>query len=157
MGNCKSILALNLPELDKSPFWVRWKEWVLDENTHWENVVEITPVPDLTEAYDLTIPPDFTMVTESSWVVFDTATCHLPISNEAIAEARQMLPSNNLFHVLDKSLWHLPQQETIMGLNAISSPNQAKPIHTFNTVEDAKKAYENKQIAINDHIEIKKM
>lgn len=154
----KDIVALDLPcWKDKDSFWAKWKAWLENDCIEWDQIKTMEPASEYTEGYDLTIPPEFTMVSESGIICEDTATCHLPISNEAIAEARQMLPSNNLFHVLDKSLWHLPQQETIMGLNAISSPNQEKPIHTFNTVADAKKAYENKQIAINDHIEIKKM
>jgi hypothetical protein len=68
-----------------------------------------------------------------------------------------MLPSKNLFHVLDKSLWHTPQQETVMGLHAITKPKQSKPIKTFSTKQEAIDAYKAGHIAINDHVEIKSM
>lgn len=70
-----------------------------------------------------------------------------------------MKPSNtaNMFHVLDKSLWYAPQQETVMGLAQMSTPNQSKPVHTFNTASEAKQAYADKKIAVNDHIVVKNL
>lgn len=150
----EKAIALPLEAWTKDPFWVKWKAWVENKGIEWDLISDMEPAPHLTEAYDLSIPPHFTMVSESGLVMWDTATVHVPIGKDAIADTWNMLPSKNLFHVLDKSLWHVPQQETVMGLAAITTPNQETPVRTFKTHEEAKQAYLNKEIAIADKIKI---
>ena len=57
---------------DNNPYWSKYKNLVLDENITWEVVDEVIPLPEITEAYDLTTPPYCTFVMENGIVVYDT-------------------------------------------------------------------------------------
>lgn len=120
--------ALNIFDLDlpifTDPFWKKWKAMVLDESIEWELVTDIQPLPFITEAYDLTIPPAYTMVTESGIVVYDTMQVHVPVTEEARLEAvNKMMPSQNLFAIKDKSPHYAPSNESVFGLYLGTSPN----------------------------------
>jgi len=154
LGKCKEIISLNLSEINEDPFWLRWKDWVLNPDVSWERITDIKPLPFITEAYDLTIPPAYTMVTESGIVVWDSLNVHMPVAPDAVKEAWKMLPSNNLFNPLNKNPMFMPDQEAVMGLYQISTPKQNTPIMKFKSIEDAKKAYHDGKIDINDHIEV---
>jgi DNA-directed RNA polymerase beta' subunit len=154
LAACKDILSLPIPEFKTDTFWRRWTQLVCDEETSWELITQLEPIPHITEAYDLTIPPAYTMVTESGIVAWDTVTVHLPLSPEAIQDAWRMLPSNNLYSPLDKRPMHTPDMETVMGLNLATTPTGTKVVKKFQTRADAKAAYDRGEIEINDLIEV---
>ncbi|NCT39643.1 hypothetical protein GTW56_28065 [Bacillus sp. EB93] len=78
LQTAKDIFELNL-SLFENPFWTKWKNIVLDENIDWELITEIKTLPLITEAYDLTIHPAYTMVIESGIIVYNTMAAHLPL------------------------------------------------------------------------------
>lgn len=111
------IINLDMSIFRDDPFWVKWKAMVLDESIEWEMITDINPLPFITEAYDLTIPPAYTMVTESGIIVYDTMQVHVPVAEEARLEAmNKMMPSQNLFSILDKSPHYAPSNESVFGL-----------------------------------------
>lgn len=113
-----------LPELfENDPFWNKWKTMVLDERIEWELVTKIKPLPFITEAYDLTIPPVYTMVTEAGFVVFDTMAVHVPVTEKAKEEAlKKMLPSQNLFRPGYGTFMLEPSHEQVLGLYFLTQP-----------------------------------
>lgn len=131
-----NIFDLNMDIFD-DPFWVKWKNMVLDENIEWELITEIKPLPFITEAYDLTIPPAYTMVTESGIVVQDTMQVHVPVSEEARREAlNKMFPSQNLFSILDKSPHYAPSNEAVFGLYLGTKERKGSPLKTYQDAGD---------------------
>lgn len=104
-GKCKAPtidmaekLFTTLPELFRDdPFWARWKAMATDRDIVWEAVADIRPLRHITEAYDLTVPPAYTLVTETGVIIHDTMGIHVPVTEEARKEAYNMLPSANLF------------------------------------------------------------
>jgi DNA-directed RNA polymerase beta subunit len=88
----------------------------------------------------------------------DAMQIHVPISHEAVEEAQEkMLPSKNLYTGQRRRAFWVPQQESIIGLYRATNPKQSKPVMTFNTKEEAIKAYESGKISINDSIEVKNL
>lgn len=84
----------------------------------------------------------------------DAVSTHLPITQEAVKETFNMLPSNHLFGVLNKNVMHTPDQDTIMGLYNMTNSKQTKPVMKFNSVEEVKKAYQEGKIQVHDKIEL---
>ena len=153
----KDIFGLDLKYLETDGFWLSYRKWLYNSEIEWELIEKITPIADITEAYDLTIPPNYTMVTESGMVVWDSLNVHPVISPEAVKEAWNLLPSNNLFNPLNKNPMFLPDQEAVKGLYSITKPNQDKPIAKFKTVAELKKAHEQGKIGVNDLVEVEEL
>jgi LAGLIDADG-like domain len=59
---------------ERKPFWTKWKNWVLDPEIIWVETLSFEELPGITEAYDLTIDPQFIMVGENFHLHGDTAT-----------------------------------------------------------------------------------
>lgn len=142
-----------------SEFWSKWRDMVLDTRIDWELVTEIRPIPEITEAYDLTIPPAYTMVTESGIVVYDTMQVHLPVSDEAIKDALNMMPSKLVFSERVRgNLLTQPAGEPIAGLyKATQNVGQIRldqPVKKFNSVAEAWKAYHAGKLKMTDYVEI---
>lgn len=153
-NNAIAIFQLDLPIFQNDPFWKKWKEMVLDDQIEWEVVTAIRPLPFITEAYDLTIPPAYTMVTESGLIIWDTVNIQIPVTPEGISDARGMFPSKNLFGPLNAQPIHTPAHETILGLNRITDLAGKKAIKRFRTAAEAKAAFARGEIRITDPIEI---
>jgi DNA-directed RNA polymerase beta subunit len=113
--------------------------------------------PKLTQDKVLTLPP----LIEGGFNADhdgDQMNVHVPISDDAVAEAKQkLLPSKNLFSSRRKKAHWVPEQETVIGLYRATTPKQTKPVMTFNSVAEAKKAYHSGKISINDMIEVRNL
>jgi hypothetical protein len=118
----------------------------------------MTPIP-VTTAYDITAPPNYTMVTESGFVIQDTVQIHLPVTDEAIKEMESMYPSKQVFSDKKKgSLLMAPSQEPIVGLYTVTKnlgkgniPGQVK---RYKTEAEAWKAYYAGTLKMTDKVEI---
>ena len=148
-----------LPEFfTADELWAKWKTMVLDDRIEWEIIKEIRPLPHITEAYDLTIPPAYTMVTECGFVVFDSMQVHLPITDEAIEDANKMLPSQLVFSDRKRGdLLYTPTNEPIVGLYKATKnlgsvvTGQAKK---FKSVAEAWQAYHKGELKMTDPVQI---
>jgi DNA-directed RNA polymerase beta subunit/intein/homing endonuclease len=153
----KKVVSYDLPIFKNDPFWIKWKELVLDDSIEWEIIESIEPVPSESVAYDLTIPPAYTMVNDWGLILFDTMVCHVVASEEAIQEADGMRPSKNLFSPRNNSVNYKPDQEAIMGLYLGSKGNdnkEKKTMKTFKTIKEAKQAYDDGLIDADDRIKV---
>lgn len=146
------------PEVLKSTFWSKWIAMVEDPNIEWDLITEIKPLPHITTAYDITVPPAYTMVTESNLIVRDTETVHVPVSAAAVEDAKKMLPSKLVFS--DKkidTLLMVPKGEVMGGLyKATENLGEVKnkTVHKFKTDDEAWKAYYTGAIHAQDLVEI---
>lgn len=91
----------------------------------------------------------------------DACTVHLPVTPEAVEEAKNLLPSKLVF--TDKklnSIIQIPTNEPIIGLYK-ATENVGKPIppnaviHKFNNVIEAWQAYYRGEIKLTDYVDIK--
>ena len=158
MHAAKKVFALDLPLLRDNAFWAKWKTIVEDESITWETVTSLRPIPEITEAYDITAPPNFTMVTEAGFVIQDTMQVHLPVTDEAVAEMNNMLPSKLLFSDKQRGeLLMMPSQEPITGLYTVTK-NLGLPrfgvAKKYKTEADAWAAYNKGELKMVDNMEI---
>jgi len=152
------VFKLDLDLFETSEFWAKWKEMVLDDSIDWEVVKTVTPLPEITEAYDLTIPPAYTMVTEAGFVVYDTMSVHLPVTDKGIEDAKKMMPSELMYSDKKKGdLLYAPTQEPILGLYK-ATVNLDKPrtgkMHKYNNVKAAWDDYHAGKLKMTDVVEI---
>lgn len=86
----------------------------------------------------------------------DAVNFHVPITEEAVAEAyERLLPSKNLFKLSDmKSVMHAPSNEYVAGLNHATASRSKKPLRIFRNVAELRDAYARKQIAVDDPVRI---
>jgi len=87
----------------------------------------------------------------------DAATIHVPVTREAVEEAKNMTIRTNVF--TDKSKDDLivkPSQEPILGLyKATQVPSKSKKVVVFQNTQEAVKAYQDGKIELDDPIEIR--
>jgi DNA-directed RNA polymerase subunit beta' len=84
----------------------------------------------------------------------DTMSGFVPMSKEAVEEAKQMFPSKNLFSPTSGGPMFMPVQESMLGLHLLTKWGKTTN-HKFDTVGDAKKAYEAHKIAVDDVVTVK--
>jgi DNA-directed RNA polymerase subunit beta' len=129
--------------VDRAPTWHKFNLLAFYPHVVDEDVVRVSPL----------VTKGFTMDFDG-----DQANFHVPVSDKAVTQAKaKMLPSKNLFSLTDlKSIRHAPSMEMTLGLYQLTdAPTDKKP-QVFETVKDAKRAYEAGKIGINDPIIIQK-
>lgn len=83
----------------------------------------------------------------------DKMSAFVPISNRAVTEAYNMMPSRNLFSPSDGKLMYAPNQESQLGLYNLSKRGK-KTRYRFKTSADAAKAVKDGKIGITDVVTI---
>lgn len=83
----------------------------------------------------------------------DTMSAYVPISRDAVSEARKMFPSNNLFNEATGAVMYQPTLESALGLYKLSRVRDGKP-RSFATPADALKAVQSKSLHVNDPIAV---
>ena len=144
LETAKKIFDLDL-DLFKTSFWNKWKTMCLDPKIDWEMITEIEPIPFITEAYDLTIPPAYTMVTESGIIIYDTMSVHIPITPEAVKDTDKMLVNKNIFNdAYGQRIMPELQGEQISGIYSATAkgPDMSKKVQSFGSVEEFLKRFE---------------
>jgi DNA-directed RNA polymerase subunit beta' len=86
----------------------------------------------------------------------DAMNYHVPSTEGARKEAiERLLPSRNLFSLSDfKSVMHAPMNEYVGGLWHATKGKSERSKKIFRTIADARKAYEQGDININDPVQI---
>jgi hypothetical protein len=88
----------------------------------------------------------------------DTVNIHAPVTDKAREEAyKKMLPERNLIGMRDRKILYKPEKEYQQGLY-IATRMKSGPdvrVHYFNTLEEAKQAYREGLIDVDDPIVIK--
>lgn len=83
----------------------------------------------------------------------DTMSVFVPISDEAVGEARKMFPSNNLFSEASGRVMYQPTLESALGLYKLTRVNDGK-VHEVKHPADAIMAVQKGKFSVNDKINI---
>lgn len=83
----------------------------------------------------------------------DSMSVYVPITGEAVHEARKMHPSNNLFAEASGKLAYQPSHESIVGLFKLTSIG-SKTNHKFDSIESAVEALGGGKVKYNDVVSI---
>lgn len=135
-------------EMEKRPV-------ILDRAPTWHKFNFLAFTPHLTDGNTIKVSP---LITAGFTADFDgdQMNAHVPSSERAVRQALdKMLPSKNLTSLTDlSSPRHMPSKEQVFGLYALTKPMEHKPVKVYNTVAEAKEAYNKGEIGPNDPIEI---
>lgn len=128
-----------------------------NDDIHWEIIETVEPI-EAQDVFDFEVPSTKVFAIANGLVVYDTMNYHVPVSEEAKAEAiEKLLPSKNLFSVADFGVHYLPQQEYQGGLYMASThKDQKRRPQVFRSAKDAIKAYKEGEVDINTPVEIVK-
>lgn len=85
------------PDFFKDEFWNKYKNMVLDDNIEWEMITKIEEIPEITEAYDITVKPYPTFVLHNGIVVYDTASFIPTYTKEAKEEIDTVIGSKSFY------------------------------------------------------------
>jgi DNA-directed RNA polymerase subunit beta' len=83
----------------------------------------------------------------------DNMFVHVPVLPESIAEAKRLLPSQNLFNPRDNALMVMPDQEAVQGLYLMTREGRVTQLTFSNTLE-AESALTSGRIRINDIVQV---
>lgn len=111
---------------NKDEYWRKFKEYVYNKNIEWEVIREIKEIPEITEAYDLTVPPYNTFIAQNGIVVYDTVSTTFLYTEESKKEVNNLL--NNKFYYIapDGSFTNAPSGNKVVELvlqHMTSEPN----------------------------------
>lgn len=84
----------------------------------------------------------------------DTMSVFVPISEDAVSEARKMFPSNNLFSEASGKVMYQPTLEAALGLYKLTRVNEDKKAKEFKHPADAVKAVQTGSLGINDPVKL---
>lgn len=80
-----------------SYYWEKYTAMVEDDTIEWQLIQQVTPLPEITEAYDLTTPPYCTFVMENGIVVYDTVSFTVTYTKESYDEIEKVLKSKSYY------------------------------------------------------------
>jgi len=85
----------------------------------------------------------------------DAVNFHVPTSKKAADQViKKMMPENNLLDVANFKTHYKPMREYLQGLNIATRQKEGKPVMVFNSAAEAKKAYKEGKIEVDDPIRI---
>ena len=84
----------------------------------------------------------------------DTMAATIPISKEAVEEAKKLFPSNNLFSSTSGKVLYSPTQESLLGLHLLSQWGVGKK-KSFGSVEELRRAHERGEVELTEPIKLK--
>lgn len=117
VGGCFSLktfkdIVVKHPELfEEDPYWKKFKEIALDVRIEWEVIRSITPIPEVTTAYDLTVPPFNTFVAQNGCIVYDTVSFNVLYTDESVKEIDNYLSKPDFYLSNDNSLVYSSQND----------------------------------------------
>lgn len=107
------IMDRYLDFFSKDDFWKKYQSIVLDDTIEWQLIQDVTPLPGITEAYDITCPPYCTFVMENGVVVYDTVSFNAVLTKEAVKEIDNALNSKSYYIMPDGSLSYSAATDTL--------------------------------------------
>lgn len=117
-GSFKKHIILDIinayPDFFKrDEFWSKYRDMVLDETIEWVMIKEVTPLPEITEAYDLTCPPHCTFVMENGIVVYDTVSFNTVLTKESVNEIDKIFNSKSFYIMPNGTLTYSVSTDTL--------------------------------------------
>jgi hypothetical protein len=90
--------------VDNNDWWSKFRDIIRDNNIEWEIIRKIDKVPEITEAYDVTVPPYCTFVTQNGIIAYDTCSLNVVMTEESINEIDKYLDSVDAYVDIDNSM-----------------------------------------------------
>ena len=130
---------------------------VMNTNTIWMTVDSVEPAG-TRQVFDFEVEGTKVFAINNGVVIWDTVNIHAPVSDKARRQAYdKMFPERNLISMRSRGIVYKPEKEYQQGLYIGTRMKQGADVRTryFNTLEEAKQAYRQGLIDIDDPIEIR--
>jgi hypothetical protein len=134
-----------------------WETTIVNnELVSWSPVVSVEKTGKSETGYDLTVPGYETFMSADGVILSNTASIHVPSSPAAVKETREkLMASKMIWSIKDRSKTLAnPKHESLLGLNPLRRSGDQPGRHAFATEEEAMRAIENGDVALDDEIEI---
>jgi DNA-directed RNA polymerase beta subunit/DNA-directed RNA polymerase beta' subunit len=142
-----------LPSLRELPYTARWAGLVDNEHIRWDRVVSYEKTDVFETGYDLTAPGFETFMSADGIILSNTMAATVPVTAEAVEEAKNMFPSKHLFSHTNYGPMYLPDHEALLGLYKASKWGSKKSKSFANPLE-ADRAYARGEIDMTDVVKI---
>lgn len=132
-------------------------ERAMATNTIWETVSSVEPAGKR-QVFDFEVEGTKVFAINNGVVIWDTVNIHAPVSDDARKEAyAKMMPERNLIGMRSREILYKPEKEYQQGLYIATRMKSGPDVrtHYFNTLEEAKQAYRDGIIDVDDPIVIK--
>jgi DNA-directed RNA polymerase beta subunit len=133
------------------PLYRKWRRLVETLGTHFERVKKVEKTGIKEDGYDLTVPGHETFMSVDGIVLSNTMAVYTPISNEAVREAWDMMPSKNLFSPSTGRIAFAPTNETVLGLYKLTETGRGRA-KSYDSFGDVIKALDAKTILPNQPV-----
>ena len=138
-----------LPFLDlDDPIPEEWAKIVQSKSMMWDVITEVE-IKGKETVYDLVVPATKIFATDDGLVVWDTMSAYVPVSDQAVAEARKMFPSNILFNEATGGVMYSPSHESQVGLYTMSEIGK-KTNKRYKDQDELDQAVQKKEIGEKD-------
>ena len=138
------------------PLYKQWVASIVNGSFSWAKVTEVQKTGKVETLYDLTVPGYETFVNADGVVLSNTINIHVPASDAAVAEAKNLLmPSHDPFSDRDTDkVVLLPKQEQILGLYTAAT-SQNPDTFTFDTEDQALTAIKHGDVPLSANVQIR--
>ncbi len=138
-----------------SAYLETWFNLVCNKNVGWDQIESAQATGEYKTMYDLTVPGPWTFTMINGAAVWDTMSVFVPISDEAVHEARKMFPSNNLFSEASGRVMYQPTLESALGLYKLTRVTEAKGgVHDLKHPADAIVGVQKGKYSVNDKVQV---
>jgi DNA-directed RNA polymerase beta subunit len=129
-----------------------WSELVAAVDIRWDVIQKVTE-HDTIEVFDLIVPETKVFAVNGGLVIWDTMSAYVPVSREAVKEARQMFPSKNLFSPATHRVMYTPSHEQQVGL-FIATQTGKRTNKSFKDQAALEKAFNAKEVELTDVVNV---
>ena len=149
----KIIEELDLDAREES-YIQGWVRLVNNTDIEWDIIKKVTLLPN-TLGCDLTT--DYkTFMLHNFVFAYDCITAHIPVSDNAVEEAKQMMPSKHLFKSGYNDLLVMPSQGALLGLYYMTHQGKKDDkMRTFSDMDALDQAYQRNEIRIDTPIQVR--
>jgi len=146
-------LAALLDGKVNSPYWATFRQLACDHSVSWDKVEGFTETGVADTGYDITVPGYETFMNAEGIVLSNTVGLFVPVSDRAVDEARNAMPSKLLRSPADNSYQYTPTHEALMGLYDMTSIGK-KSGKSFSTADAAVAAGKSGEVKMTDVITV---
>lgn len=143
------------PNIRNNPDFTTWCKLVDNESVSWEPVVSYETTNNKETGYDLTIPGLETFMSVDGTILSNTIQVHAPVTPAGIEDVKRMTLSHQIFADRRPGMLNVaPDMEAVLGLHRATQQASSKPAKTFDTLQEARAAYNRGDIELNDAVHI---
>lgn len=135
------------------PHWIKFIQMCENKFVTWDRVEGFERTELVETGYDLTVPGFETFMNTDGVILSNTASIYVPVSNDAVTEAKTMYPSTTLWHPGNRQLMMEVYYDGILGLYKGSVAGNGA-YKAFSSLDAAIDEYEADKLSLDSNVSI---